>query len=302
VCCDELDTENSPEGGMSRGTLVAAAIGLVVAGAVLFANLGPTTGPTGGPAPAAAAPTRAGPEPLPSPAPRSSRQRAAAPPRISLQQGFGEIVDGVRPAVVSISANPGDGGLPTPVGMQMLDPFPGRNGSVGSGVIVDRTGYILTNDLVTHGAHSARVRLFHDGANVYTASLVATDPQTGLVLLRLPSAGRLPYAPLGDSGAVRTGDLVVALGSPFGLAETVTQGIVSTSRRTIAIENDRLVDVIQTDAAINSGNCGGPLVNIHQQVIGINIAIFSPDTTFSGVGFAIPSNRAREFVSGAIGR
>ncbi|MBW2277158.1 MAG: trypsin-like peptidase domain-containing protein [Deltaproteobacteria bacterium] len=294
--------ETTARGGITnRGRLIAVAVGVAVLGAVLFANLGPADGQPGSPPAAQAAEPPRFAEPAPTPGART-RPRAAPPTPDSIQRGFGSIVDAVRPAVVSVSANPEHTGFPTHAGMQMLDPFPAQNGLVGSGVIIDRTGYILSSDLVTRGAHQVHVRLHHGGANVYSARRVATDPQTGLVLLKLPSDGRLPYAPLGNSNAVRTGDLVVALGSPFGLAETVTQGIVSTSRRTIAAEGNRLVDVIQTDAAINTGNCGGPLVNIQKQVIGINIAIYSTDTTFSGVGFAIPANRAREFVSGAIGR
>jgi serine protease Do len=202
---------------------------------------------------------------------------------------------------VSISAHPDKLGGPTPAGIQLLDPFHGKNGWIGSGFVIHPDGYVLTSRQVMRDVHQARVTMYHGTGTKLPARRVATDPQTGLVLLEMPAGSALPHTRLGDSRRVRTGDMVIALGSPFGLAETVTQGIVSSSKRKIVIDGDRFVDVIQTDAAINSGNCGGPLVDIHAQVIGINIAIFSTDSSFSGVGFAVPSNRALEFVNRAIG-
>ncbi len=229
--------------------------------------------------------------------------RATGTSPFAVQESLGALVTSVRPAVVNISAHPNAGRHPMQPGMQLLDPFPGRSGWVGSGVIIDPAGYILTSRQVVGNVDSVRVTLFRSGQNSFLARRVATDLETDLVLLKLPFGGSLPYAPIGDSSRVRSGDIVVAVGSPFGLAETVTQGIVSANRRTLQVEGRRYADVIQTDASINQGNCGGPLIDIRAQVIGINVAIYSTDSTFSGIGFAIASNRARAFFErAALGR
>ena len=216
----------------------------------------------------------------------------------ALESGFGTIVTNIRPSVVSIHAQP-EFNQPGRPGMQILGPFPGQRGWVGSGIIIDPSGYILSTRQVIGNADRVRVQLFRAGNNHLTASRVATDKATDLVLLKTPFAANLPHAHLGDSTRVRTGDIVLAVGSPFGLAETVTHGIVSANRKIGIREGEFSVEVIQTDAPINQGNCGGPLVDIHAQVIGINMAIYSTDTTFSGIGFAVASNRARDFISTA---
>jgi len=221
---------------------------------------------------------------------------------LAVQEGLDAVVAAVRPAVVQISAHPDAVGHPVQPGMQFLDPFPDRNGWVGSGVIVDPSGYILTSRQVVGDAQVVRVTLFRGGENSFLARRVATDPGTDLVLLQLPFGGSLPHALLGDSSRVRTGNIVIAMGSPFGLSETVTQGIVSAHRQTLYVEGRRFDDVIQTDASINKGNSGGPLIDIRAEVIGVNIAVYSTDSTFSGVGFAIASNRARAFLEHAVGR
>ena len=218
---------------------------------------------------------------------------------LDIQDGLGQVVSTVRPAVVNISARNEAAGMRPRAGMQLLEPFPSRTGWVGSGVIVDPSGLVLTNRQVAGDAGELQVSLFRGGRNSFTATRVATDVRSDLVLLRLPIGGNLPFAPLGNSSGVSTGDIVVALGSSFGLAETVTHGIVSANRREVVIGNRRYADVIQTDASINQGNCGGPLVNIKAEVIGLNMAIYSTDSSFSGIGFAISSNQAREFVARA---
>lgn len=227
--------------------------------------------------------------------------QAASPSPQGLQDGLGTVVTTVKPSVVNISVHPEMANQPTPAGFQMLGPFPGRSSWVGSGIIVDPSGYILTSRHVVGNADMARVQLFRSGNNSFLARRVASDPATDLVLLKLPVQGGLPYAVLGDSSSVRTGDLVIALGSPFGLTQTVTQGIVSASRRTVTMENQTYTDVIQTDASINQGNCGGPLVNIQAQVIGVNMGIYSTNSSFAGIGFAVRSNRARVFIQRALG-
>jgi serine protease Do len=229
-----------------------------------------------------------------------ARVRARISPG-GVQDSLRAVVAAVRPAVVNLSAHPRSAGKPQRPGVQRLDPFPVRTAWVGSGLIVDPAGYVLSSRQVTGDAEVVRVTLFRSGRNTFLARRVATDPVTGLVVLRLPFGGDLPCAVLGDSSRVRTGDLVIALGSPFGLSETVTQGIVSASRRTVTVEGRRVPSLIQTDAAINQGNCGGPLVDIHAEVVGVNIAIYSTDSTFSGIGFAVPSNQVRAFLQRAIG-
>jgi serine protease Do len=172
-------------------------------------------------------------------------------------------------------------------------PMPGMPGrgmvGAGSGVIVDPSGVILTNNHVVAGGGRVTVRL-HDGRE-FKAVDIKTDPKTDLAVLRIEGAGPLPAAHLGNSDKVEVGDWVLALGEPFGLEGTVTAGIVSAKGRGIGITDRE--DFIQTDAAINPGNSGGPLVNLDGDVIGINTAISSNSGAYQGVGFAIPANLAK---------
>ena len=200
---------------------------------------------------------------------------------------------------VSISARRPAEGVGPQTGMQFLDPFPRRDTAVGSGVIVHPDGLILTSRQVTGEADRVQAGFYRADRGVLSARRIASDARTDLALYRITGSGRFPYASLGDSTGVRTGDIVVAVGSPFGLSETVTHGIVSATRRTVTVEGRPFAEVIQTDAAINQGNAGGPLVDIQAMVIGINVAIYSTDTTFSGIGFAIPSNQALSFLRNA---
>jgi serine protease Do len=218
-----------------------------------------------------------------------------------VQQGFGALVAAIRPAVVSIAARRPVAPMAPGTGMQFLDPFPGPRTVVGSGVIVHPDGLILTSRQVAGEAELLQASFFRADRRPLSARRIAADTATDLALYRVAAPGRLPFARLGDSSGVRSGDIVVAIGSPFGLTETVTHGIVSATRRAVTVEGRVLTDVIQTDAAINQGNAGGPLVDIQAAVIGINVAIFSTDATFSGIGFAIPSNLAALFIQRAIG-
>ncbi|MCA9236510.1 MAG: Do family serine endopeptidase [Planctomycetales bacterium] len=159
---------------------------------------------------------------------------------------------------------------------------------LGSGVIIDPAGVILTNNHVVAGGDEVKVRL-SDGREFKAAS-VLTDPKTDLAIIRIDGATGLTAAPLGDSDRVEIGDWVLALGQPFGLESTVTAGIVSATHRGIGIAARE--NFIQTDAAINPGNSGGPLVNLDGQVVGINTAISSRSGGNNGVGFAVPANLA----------
>ncbi len=165
-------------------------------------------------------------------------------------------------------------------------PPPVRQGT-GSGFIIDRDGKMLTNNHVVAGADAIRVRL--DDGRTFDAEILGRDPLTDLALMRLKgNLGVLPYARLGDSDALRVGDWVVAIGNPFGLASSVSAGIVSAKARDI--HAGPYDDFIQTDAAINPGNSGGPLFNLEGAVVGINTAIVGGGT---GIGFAVPSSTTK---------
>jgi putative serine protease PepD len=167
----------------------------------------------------------------------------------------------------------------------------------GSGFVYDRNGDIVTNQHVVAGAGAISVR-FSNGA-VYKATLVGSDGSTDLAVIKVDAPESLIQPlPLGDSNKVQVGDGVVAIGSPFGLEETVTSGIVSALHRQMTAPNNFTInDSIQTDAAINHGNSGGPLLNTQAQVIGVNSQIESESGGSEGVGFAIPSNTVRSIVS-----
>ncbi len=161
--------------------------------------------------------------------------------------------------------------------------------SLGSGVIVSREGYILTNNHVIEGADQIRVSL-HDGRSAQ-ARLIGSDPDTDLALLQIEMEA-LPAITFGQSGNLRVGDVVLAIGNPFGVGQTVTMGIVSaTNRSQLGISNQE--NFIQTDAAINPGNSGGALVDAFGNLIGVNTAIFSKTGASHGIGFAIPVSTAQ---------
>jgi serine protease Do len=165
-----------------------------------------------------------------------------------------------------------------------------RERSLGSGVIVDSRGYIVTNNHVVDKADRIRVNLMGDPETVtYPATVVGVDAETDLAVIKIDAKKPLPSARLGNSDAMEVGDWVLAIGSPFGLNETVTAGIVSAIGRNI-VPGRQFESFIQTDAAINPGNSGGPLVNMNGEIIGINTAIYTSGGGYQGVGFAMPSN------------
>lgn len=179
--------------------------------------------------------------------------------------------------------------------------MPKRARTVGSGVIITEDGYILTNHHVIESAVKNGIKVILNDKREYNAKLVGQDPSTDLAVLKI-SANHLPAAIVGNSDAVDVGEWVMAVGNPFRLKSTVTAGIVSALSRDVRIINDtyRIESFIQTDAAINSGNSGGALVNTSAQLIGINTAIASRSGNYQGYGFAVPSNLAMKVASDII--
>jgi len=182
---------------------------------------------------------------------------------------------------------------------QSTNPFGGQQTqqAQGSGFVYDSNGRIITNQHVVEGATSISVRFWN--GKTYKAELVGSDPSTDLAVIKVDApASVLTPLTLADSNAVAVGDNVVAIGSPFGLENTVTSGIVSALHRQMTSPNNFSIDdSIQTDAAINHGNSGGPLLNAEAQVIGVNAQIESDSGGNDGVGFAIPSNTVKSIVS-----
>jgi putative serine protease PepD len=173
----------------------------------------------------------------------------------------------------------------------------GAQQAEGSGFVYDSDGHVATNAHVVQNASSIKVTFWN--GKTYNASLVGSDPTSDLAAIKVDApASMIHPVELGDSSTLQVGDGVVAIGSPFGLQETVTSGIVSALHRTISsLTNFTIPDAIQTDAAINHGNSGGPLFNTNGQVVGVNSQIRSDSGGNEGVGFAIPSNAVRSVVS-----
>ncbi|MGV6805548.1 MAG: Do family serine endopeptidase [Ruegeria sp.] len=166
------------------------------------------------------------------------------------------------------------------------NPQHGPSQGLGSGFVLDEAGYIITNNHVVDNASKVTVRLNDDRS--YEAEVIGTDPLTDIALLKIEADEPLQAVPLGDSNEIRVGEDVVAIGNPFGLSSTVTTGIVSAKGRNIS--DGPYAEFIQTDAAINKGNSGGPLFNMEGEVVGINSAIYSPSGGSVGLGFAVTSN------------
>ena len=223
---------------------------------------------------------------------------AAASPRTALmvQESISRVVTLVRPAVVGVTrpnASPAREGA----GLTYLTPYSSRSGTEGAGFIVDPRGYVLTTFQTVGKDPLVTVTLFSAGQRQYEADVLNVDPKTDLALIKIRSQEVFPTVILGNSDLLQVGDLVFAIGSPFGFSRTVTMGIISSNQRQLNINGISFPDMIQTDAAINEGNDGGPLVNIRGEVIGVNMACYLPDGQFSGIGFAIPISNAGEFVA-----
>ena len=171
-----------------------------------------------------------------------------------------------------------------------------RLSGVGSGFLISDDGYLLTNAHVVAEADALKVtRTLPDGRELsYTGRVLGLDPYLDLALVKIDAKEKLPFLALGDSDKVRAGDWSVAIGSPFGLQQTLTVGVISSVRQRIRIDDRVFKNMLQTDASINRGNSGGPLLNISGEVVGMNTAIFSPSGASAGVGFAIPSSEMKK--------
>jgi Do/DeqQ family serine protease len=237
----------------------------------------------------------------------AAAQERRLPTQTELRLSYAPVVQHVAPAVVNVYAakvvqnrNPL---LDDPIFRRFFGGGPGGGGgnqvqrSLGSGVIVDATGLVVTNNHVIEGADEVKVSLADK--REFEATLVLKDPRTDLAILRIKdSHERFPVLDFADSDAVQVGDVVLAIGNPFGVGQTVTHGIVSALARTqVGISDYQFF--IQTDAAINPGNSGGALVDLTGKLVGINTAIFSRSGGSQGIGFAIPANMVRVVVGSA---
>lgn len=241
---------------------------------------------------------------------------ASEMPEVNIVNGFADLVEAVKPAVVNISVtgtvtsgrrNPGFRNQSPELEeffkrffgdqFEMPDgddgPFERKTTAVGSGFVIDPEGLVVTNNHVIEDADEIEV-VFDDGTRV-PATLRGTDSKTDLALLEIKADNPFPYVVFGDSEKARVGDWVVAIGNPFGLGGTTTKGIISARGRDI--RSGPLDDFIQIDAPINRGNSGGPLFNMKGEVIGINSAIFSPNGGSVGIGFAIPATLASNVIN-----
>jgi serine protease Do len=258
----------------------------------------------------------------PSPAATAAPETMTSPIALMQHQSFAPLVKKVSPAVVNISVTQNAAadetadepeaapspGFPNSPFDEMLRRFfeqqnpngphqmPGGQAhriALGSGFIIDPSGYVVTNSHVVGNASKVEVTLQDDSK--HTAKIIGRDPKTDIAVLKINADKPLPYVTFGDSGAAQVGDWVMAVGNPFGLGGSVTTGIISARGRDI--HSGPFDDFLQIDAPINRGNSGGPTFNLDGQVIGINTAIYSPNGGSVGIGFAVPANVAKTIVA-----
>jgi serine protease Do len=272
------------------GTLIALLVAIAAGGGWLLHGVVPPAGERSG---------------------SSSRPMPGPTPAEGLQAGFVGVAEHVRPAVVNLGTiqkarsrrAPGpQPGRDDPFFQDFFKQFFGPEGQggsefrrpgLGSGVIFDKRGLVLTNFHVVKGADEITVKL--SDKREYRGQILGTDPKTDLAVIRFQSDHELTVATLGNSEALRVGEWAIAIGNPFGLDQTVTVGVISaTGRSDVGVATYE--NFIQTDASINPGNSGGPLLNLKGEVIGINTAIFSQSGGSIGIGFAIPINMVKRVV------
>ena len=235
----------------------------------------------------------------------SGTNQPASPPAPLVIDGtrasYADIVEKVSPAVVKVNSEHKEKKQSQGQGETPVIPFPFGNQTpqqrgpsiqrgVGSGVIISADGTILTNNHVIDGADKVRVEM--TDKRTLEAKVIGADKLSDLAVLKI-DAKDLPHLALGDSDKVRIGDIVLAIGNPLGLGQTVTAGIISAKGRRTGLSDGSFEDFLQTDAPINQGNSGGPLVNVNGELVGINSQILSPSGGNIGIGFSIPSNMAK---------
>ncbi|MTD92963.1 Do family serine endopeptidase [Hyphomicrobium sp. xq] len=241
-----------------------------------------------------------------------AQDRLAPPSRDALQYSYSPIVKKATPAVVNVYVR---SRVRTAVSPFANDPFfqrffGGRGGfglpqeriqsSLGSGVIISPDGVIVTNTHVVKGGTDTQIRVALSDKREYDARIVSQDERSDLAVLKIEKGGNdFPFLQFADSDKLEVGDLVLAIGNPFGVGQTVTSGIISALARTEMAQSDTQV-FLQTDAAINPGNSGGALVDMNGKLVGINTMIFSQSGGSVGIGFAIPSNLVRFYADNAV--
>ena len=236
-------------------------------------------------------------------APVTAQERAVPDTQAQVQLSFAPVVRQAAPAVVNVYSRRVIAQRTPFAGDPFFERFFGPQvrerevNSLGSGVIVDASGVIVTNNHVVQGAQDLRVVL--SDRREFEAELLLADERTDLAVLKISTDEALPVLPYDDAGDSEVGDLVLAIGNPFGVGQTVTSGIVSALARTDVGISDYAF-FIQTDAAVNPGNSGGALVDMDGQLIGVNTAIFSRSGGSNGIGFAIPSEMVRTVVEAAL--
>jgi serine protease Do len=235
---------------------------------------------------------------------------------LNLQEAFVRAAAGVKPAVAAVTAGSGQQNAGAPLerdpeemfGRYFFPTAPHRAGraethtgrqvpNTGSGVVVGADGYILTSAHVVNGAEVITVTFANEPGKSYSGSVLDLDKAADLAVIKIEAGRKLACARLGDSAKLRAGEWAIAVGSPAGLAQAVSVGVISAPGQKLPMGQGAYLDVIQTDAAINPGNSGGPLLNLRGEVIGINTASYAPAGEFAGIGFAIPINRAKEMIS-----
>lgn len=242
--------------------------------------------------------------------PALAQRREPPPSREAVHYSFAPIVRATAPAVVNVYVQSRVQAFNSPFADDpffrrffgdRLRPSERMQNALGSGAIVSSDGVIVTNTHVIKGSGATKIRIALADKREFDASIISQDEKTDIAVLKIDSGGNqsFPYIELENSDTLEVGDLVLAIGNPFGVGQTVTSGIVSALARTEVTQSDSQV-FIQTDAAINPGNSGGPLVDMAGKVVGINTAIFSRSGGSHGIGFAIPSNLVRLYVESAV--